>query len=397
MPINGLHPPQTPVRLKLATGLIRSNHAWVVIGTILVPLLLIPLVFLFVAPESDATLSERFAALVKAVQDDSELRQLLWMLAVAVPLLVVYAIGQRLAWMRVDSNGIECHIPRWLGVGFMRQSAGHWRLGWGEIQGLQLHAPEVRKMAKKVQLIGAYRLELTTSNGQYWLNPFSWFDPADDHRLRLGELWRAQKLDVGEVVRRAPLFDYLNPDEGLDADTQENREDTAFDLASHKGMLTQLALLTGAGGYAIIDGFFLGQWRPLEPMPLLPFVLVFILALAIIPRLGQGAPRTERLAVGALTIAALTSAVYPGLLRLNAATAEPQLIQYQASGPGTFTAPSDLFPEIDLTGTDVPEYWEEYPAGSEHEFRLLRGEPGFIQLDLGHFYGKTRGFYGQQQ
>lgn len=396
--MKGLNPPQSPTRLKLSTGLIRADHARVIIAVVVLVPVLALLPFLFALPESDASPGERLAMLYDELMADGETRQLLWMLAVALPLVLVYMIGQRLAWMRMDSNGIECHIPRWLGLGFARQTVGHWRLGWGEIQGLRLDAPTAGKRVKKVQLIGAYRLVLTTATGEYRLSPFPWFNPQRDHRLTLGELRRGQKLDVANIVRRAPLFDVFHPDDAAD-DTAATPDpgETAFDLTSHKGMAVQLVLLAGAGGYAVIDGFFLGQWRPLETVPILPFVLMAVLAFAVIPRLGQGAPRTERLAVSALTIAALVAAVYPGLLRFNATTAEPQLLQYQAAAPGLFTSRTGAFPDIDLTGTDVAEYWEEYPPGSEHEFRLLHGEAGFTQLDLGHFYAKTRDFYRQQE
>ncbi|MDZ7811454.1 MAG: hypothetical protein U5L11_17155 [Arhodomonas sp.] len=146
-----------------------------------------------------------------------------------------------------------------------------------------------------------------------------------------------------------------------------------------------------------MDGLFLGQRQPLESVPVIPFVLAAVLAVAMVHRLGEGAPATERVAVGALTVAALVAAIYPGMLRFNAATAEPWVIGYEVVAPGRFQDPSGRFPEVDLSGKDLDEYWAEHPEGSVHEFRLFRGSAGFVQLDLRPLYEKTRAFYRQRE
>lgn len=96
-------------------------------------------------------------------------------------------------------------------------------------------------------------------------------------------------------------------------------------------------------------------------------------------------------------VAALTAAIYPGILRYNAMTADPQQVQYRAVGEGQFESTIPGFPEIDLRKLNVPEYWSEYPEGSEHEFDLMRGNGGFYQVDLRPVFARTREFYSQSE
>ncbi len=170
----------------------------------------------------------------------------------------------------------------------------------------------------------------------------------------------------------------------------------SFDLARHKGMLAQLGVLFGAGLYALGDTLVAG-YQPLGPLPLLPFAAAGVLAVAGSAVLGRGAPRAERLGVGALATLAVVAAVYPVTLRLNALGAEPRVAMYTAVAPGVFEPQAAGLPRIDLSGEDVDEYWTQYPPGSGHAFTLLRGSAGFYQLDLAPFYERTRRFYSRDR
>jgi hypothetical protein len=131
-------------------------------------------------------------------------------------------------------------------------------------------------------------------------------------------------------------------------------------------------------------------------LPSLPFVAVTGAGALAVMMLGRGAPRAERLVLGVLTVAALTAAVHPALLRVNALTATPQEVAYVATGAGRFEARDAGLPALDLSNEDVNEYWAQYPIGAEHPFTLLRGAGMFYQLDLAPLYARTRSFYAAQ-
>jgi hypothetical protein len=132
-------------------------------------------------------------------------------------------------------------------------------------------------------------------------------------------------------------------------------------------------------------------------IPVYPFLVAALPAAALANVLGRGAPATERFGVGALLVVATTAATYPAMLRVNAWTAEPRTLQYEAVTSGQFRPVDTNTPAIDLSGKSLPEYWAEYPEGTEHEFTLMRGDAGFYQLDLGPFHARTREFYRRRR
>jgi hypothetical protein len=138
-------------------------------------------------------------------------------------------------------------------------------------------------------------------------------------------------------------------------------------------LVIQLVLFFAAGFYAVLGTFVFAHYRPLEALPSLPFVAVTGAGALAVMALGRGAPRMERLVLGVLTVAALTAAVHPALLRVNALTATPQEVSYLATGAGRFEARDAGLPALDLSNEKVDEYWAQYPLGAEHPFTLLRG------------------------
>lgn len=339
--------------------------------------------------------------------EDAERQWMLWMLAVITPvaLLVLWRLGQ--ARLTVRDTAIEARIPRIPTLPVLRQSDGHWKLGWDDIRRVYLILPSAG--GKHPQRLGFTRLNLETDQGLFSLFVWRWFNPRGrDHRLSFAELRRLRSLDFAEVVKRSFLVRALEAN-GLVIEEQEGGAtpsadgvatrlgEEQFDLASHRGMQIQLGLLAIAGGYALVDTFFISSYQPLETLDPGPFVLAGLVGAVIAGLLGRGAPRLERLGVGVLVVASMAAAVYPGLLRFNAATAEGQQVQYEAVAPGRFEPVHAPLPEIDLSGKKLPEYWSKHPAGTEHEFTLLRGDTGFYQLDLAPFHARTREFYRRQR
>jgi len=299
--------------------------------------------------------------------------------------------------LRLTSNGIEMRQPGWIGPALMRQSGGNWRVGWHEITAARLALPRL-KLLQPAQRIGQSRLVLDTPYGEKWLHSFLWVDPENDHRLRLRQMLFSRDLDVGQRLRQTPLVQALRA-RGIEVESDASGARPAaagYDLSAHPGMLAMLVLFALAAGYAALDTFFLGRFKPLEPLPLSPLYLAALAGVVLAALLGKGAPTWERTAVGALLVVALVAAARPGMLRYNAMTAAPLDVTYTAVAPGVFGPPTADLPDIDLRAENVPEYWERFPAGSEHEFTLLRGAGGFYQLDPAPLYRNTRAFYRQR-
>ncbi|MDZ7811453.1 MAG: hypothetical protein U5L11_17150 [Arhodomonas sp.] len=209
--MKGLTPVETPVTLRFASGLMRARHTRLALAMAVVMValaLLLPLAVL--AGESDAPMTDQLTALFAEMLSDTDGQLGFWGTVLLVPLVAVFLAGQRRADLRLDSHGIECHMPRWLGLGLVGHTTGHWRVGWDDVQGVRLEEP--KRTRPHVQTLGAYRLVLTTPAGEYRLSPFQRFDPQRDHRLGFGETIRPRKLDWDVVVRRAPLFDVVDPD-----------------------------------------------------------------------------------------------------------------------------------------------------------------------------------------
>ncbi len=392
---------QAPLTLGLGTSLLRRDLTAGLIAAVLALPLAAIAGLLYLARdhhETEGPVAAAAQALRSALDREPDLGALLWLAAALLPLAIVFLLAQRAATLRVDTEGLAARIPRWLGIGLFRQTAGEWRIAWHTIRRVRLVQP--RSTAKPVQQLGGFRLVIETDHGETWLSPFLWFDRSgDDHRLRLAEVIRSRRLDAARLLERAPLLRALQA-RGFELETSAAnvpRRAPGFDLARHRGMAAQLVALFATGLYALLDTFFFGHYLPLEPLPTLPFALVAAAATVGVGILGRGAPAVERLAVGALTVAAVTWAVYPATLRLNALSATPVSVIYVATAPGRFHLPGAGVPAIDLTGHDVDAYWAQYPQGTLHEFTLLRGDGGFYQLDLSPLHARTRRFYQERE
>jgi hypothetical protein len=324
------------------------------------------------------------------------------MLALLILFGTAAVVLQRMAYLHVTPGGLQARIPLWSGKTLAHQTTGSWTLQWDAIRRVRLRTPP-DSLRSSIQKLNWYCLVLETDEGEFKLNPFGWVDPdARDHRLGLNEVLSWRKIDTGQRIRHAPLFPIIQ-EQGfaIESAEDEQRQPTSplfegYDLTRHKGMVTQLILLAGIGGYALID-LVAGRYQPLEMVPVYPFLVAALPAAALANVLGRGAPPMERFGVGALLVIATVAATYPAMLRVNALTAEPRTLQYEAMTPGNFTPVNASTPAIDLSGRNLPEYWAEYPEGSQHEFTLMRGDAGFYQLNLAPFRARTREFYRQRR
>ena len=393
------HSGYSPATLKFRLSPLHArDQIYLVVYLVATPIVLLAFILWLQWPERDERQTGNLdQAVVQSLGGD--------LFAAAAVIGVVLGIGVvwwffkslQSATLRLTSTGVEMRQPGWIKPALMRQSGGDWRLGWHEIHAARLVLPGWQWL-KPAHRLGQSRLVLDTAAGEKWLASFSWVDPDHDHRLRLREILFSRNLDVEQRLRDTALVRALEAS-GIDVEMGQagaKPEAMGYDLSSHAGSLAMLMLFALAAGYALIDAFFLGRFKPLEPMPVSPFYLAGLAGVVLAALLGRGVPTQERVALSALTVAALVAAAWPGTLRYNALTAQPRQVTYNAVAPGVFEAPAGDFPEVDLRSEKVPEYWEQFPPGSEHDFTLLRGDAGFYQLDPGAFYRKTRAFYRQR-
>lgn len=390
-------PQQSSLTLHLGMSLLRRSHLAGLLGlAFALPLVALALVayLLLASGVSDREGSDLLDLLWKTVAEDPDLKLMLWALVLLGPVGIVAIAGQHQAYLQITSVGMEGYIPKWTGLGWFRQTTGRWHVPWAAIRAVRLE--QGQRARQSARRLGGYRLVVETDHGETWLAPFSWVDrQGPDHRLGLKEAFTFARFDAEAALERAPLMGALRA-RGLVPESHSEARSPAsagFDLTGHRGLAIQLVLFFVAGLYAVFDSFVFTHYRPLEALPALPFVAMTGAGTLAVTMLGRGAPQAERLVLGVLTVAALTAAVHPALLRVNALTAKPREVAYVAMGPGRFEARKAGLPALDLSDEDVDEYWARYPMGAEHPFTLLRGAGKFYQLDLAPFYARTRAFY----
>lgn len=388
-----------PIEFRLGASLLRrSSLLWGLAIAFGLPMLLAGIVVLVMVWKSgdSSSIGKILADAWDSANKDSSLDWQLWLAAALVPLAAVASMIQRKCYVRLTSLGMEGYLTRGVGMGFMGLSTGHWKINWESIRSVRL-VPR-NPTGKPALDIGGYRLVIDSEREQTRLAPFPWIVvDGPDHRLRFRELLRPKMIEAAKVIERAPLVQALR-ERGIEISSEPAPPDKApsgFDLARHPGMIAQLVLLFAAGLYAVLDTFFLGSFMALEPLPSGPFVIATGAGAAMAVALGRGAPQRERWMVGVLMVAALTAAVYPGILRYNAMTSEAQEVSYRAIGEGQFVPTVARLPDIDVRKLNVPGYWSEYPEGTEHSFHLMRGAGGFYQLDLRPVLTRTREYYSQ--
>lgn len=385
--------------LHAGSSPLKTTHTWTLLAVALgLPLAALLAILATLPVAADGSICPAiWTALRAKFTDDPAHRWVLWSAAVLLPLATVLLILESRARLRLTHAGLEANIPRLLGLGWLRQTAGHWRVRWDEVRRVRLLGPA---SGNAMQQLAWYRLVIETDHGEKWVSAFRWHERGNkDHRLRLGELLTFHKLDAAARLRSAPLVRAIK-ERGFaietDADTAAQLS-PGFDLAQHRGLLALVGVFFVAGIYALTDALFLQPYLPLETPPAAPFLLVGTLAAVAAWKLGQGAPRIERSVVGVLAVAACVAATYPAMLRLNAATARAETLPYVSMGGGHFESEGEHLPALDLSGLGVPEYWAEYPPRTRHEFTLLKGSAGFYQLELAPVYERTRRFYRDRE
>lgn len=385
---------RSPATLHMASSMIRKSQTKVLVAVQSILLLSAAAGFaiLMAAPANADPENARstLELLLSALAPDGAIEVATY-IALVFAALAVWQQGR--ARMTVDDDGIHARMPVWLGMPGLRQTGGTWHVPWSDIRLVGLESPGW--IGQTGQGLRLFRLRLSTSNGDVLVNPYVWYDPdGPDHRVSLFEILGRAK-DNPSRIRSTPLVRQLEA-RGFEIDdgqAAEKQASASFDLARHKGLAFQLVALFALAGYFAIDHFFLTPYLPLEPIPKAHFLPIAAGAFLVIVLTGRGAPPTERIAVGALTLAAVIAAVHPATLRFNAIDADRFTAGYEAVEIGRFSAHELDLPDIDLTSHRATEYWERYPPGRRHEFTIVRGRGGFRQLHLTPLNRKIRAWY----
>ncbi|PAV25549.1 hypothetical protein CF392_10465 [Tamilnaduibacter salinus] len=306
---------------------------------------------------------------------------------------------QKRAFVELTPSGMTLSAPRFTGVGLTGITTGQHTLLWQQIRAIRMTTPN--RPRQLAQAVNQSVLSIETDGETLRLAPFHFLDPeGPDHRFGFWEASRFRKLDWPAKVRQSPLIQTLER-QGYtvqDGEAPSKRPaalQNGFDLLRHKGMLTQLLLLTALGGYALFEMAGLTNYQALGALPVNAFLISGVTALALSIPMGKGAPRIERLGVGALFISAAVAATHPAMIRYALLTdPETERVTYQNVAPGVFEATGQ--PTIDLSDNNLDAYWQQFAPGDEHRFTLLRNAPAPTILDLRPLYERTRGFYQQR-
>ncbi|MDQ2076762.1 hypothetical protein [Marinimicrobium sp. ABcell2] len=383
--------------LRLGITPVRGSHMMWATSLTLFLLVASVAAFVIVAITEEADL----AKFTQAFADLQFLLPMVFLLAMVLYILVT-AAGARASSLKLTADGIVGDISPWSGIGLLkpRHTTGQFQVFWQSVRSATVHCPKTMRPGaaglKQLQLV------LHTDNGPFSFNPYFWFDPKhSDHRLSLREGAQNTPHPVKPLLLQAPLIQvllsrripvYMDPAHGTHG---QQAAPKGFDLNSHRGLMTQMTILFVAGSYALVDGLALSPYRLLDPTPWPLFVGVAVVAGGLVWALGQGAPRLERGAVGTMCVAAVVAATYPGLLRLNAFASESHQVVYVADEPARFRAANGDFPPLDMNFMSLPEYWSQYPRGTEYTFTVLRGSLAGDQLDLEPIREQTRDFYSE--
>jgi len=388
----------------MALSMLRASHMRMLIFTqAMLLLLMVVLVWWLITASADenhsgSQLLQKFSAAAVSAFNVSLSDRLLGVGLLAGLLLSCNMIWQQSrARLRVGVDGIQASMPGWLGWSLFRQTGGDWKLRWRDIEHARLEVPKLSRRSS--QGLRFYRLVITTAKDEIRINPYVWFNPhGADHRMGLRELFGTGKSNARRI-HDAPLMELLRARgieiEGMTPSDAEYSQE--FQLNSHIGLGLQVVILFLMGGYFAIDCFMLRPYQALEALPKLPFLLIGLVSVVLTFISGRGAPKLERSAVGIMLLAAILAAVYPASMRYNALDAEIIDATYEAKSEGLFQALNPNLPDIDMRRHRAEEYWQQYAAGSLHEFIVMRGKGGFYQLHLTPLNRNIRAWYDAPQ
>lgn len=167
-----------------------------------------------------------------------------------------------------------------------------------------------------------------------------------------------------------------------------------FALEKNRASLAAIVVFFTLSGYALIDGVIVNDNELIE-LGLIGFLLP-VLFLFTVPAyfllVRSRVPSRESLALSMLLVVSLLLVTVPALKRAD---------QWLASGPKTYAYTMTDAPHFSSVMSGPPplvfhgtrDYWEQFEAGSVHEFDMIHGPLGLWQLVHGELDRKFEVFY----
>lgn len=352
-------------------------------------------------------------SLAETILDDLQ-QQPAWALALAligvaaltVLIARIVSMAQD-AELLVDSEGIRCsphkhHGPRnWL--------RHDWQLPWSDIERAVVQRPGPK--AQQIQSWINTTLTLESPKGQHDLALLLW-DPVDSplERPELMAFRPGKRLHA--LTESHPLIRHLEqrdipvdyraigfrgrwgmgkpPADRPDAEGAE----VPVDLLTYKSLAIMLSIMGVLGVAAALHFTLLPAIRPLWSPDYGMLVLTGSVVFVAGAVLSASAPVRERTIVALMLGATVGLLAHPLSTRLQSLTGdEPVTADYVVEEPGRFQPIDASYPVLDLTGLDIPEYWNSLEPAELHPFDLQKVADDRYILRLEPLFDRTRNFY----
>lgn len=300
-------------------------------------------------------------------------------------------LARRRERLLVDEVGIRYVSPL---PEFLRTFRPSWRLQWSQIRHAKVETSRMSPLF--------HAIVLDAGLVQRKIVPFQWVVMGDEP---IGPMdpgkWRSLDSEaIRSLLQLSPITQHLTQTAvDLNFDSLLSSQSKSFALEQNPSTLLAIVLFFGLAAYALIDSVFLLQESYVE-RPFYEFYVMMGILLAILVGawlLRAQVPRTESLTLAALVGVGVAVSLYPGLLRINAASDASGLREhrYVLESNQTFTAVDAELPALHFER--YGEYWAQFESGSIHRFELRNGGLGFYQLNTAPIYAAMKEFYRELQ
>jgi hypothetical protein len=298
--------------------------------------------------------------------------------------------------LMLDETGIRYQSPL---PQALRGLQPDWSLRWSQVRAARIAVPRMLYHPNLAVL------ELDAAPKKRKIFVLRWVDSADASDRSMS--WRDRffsgtgtKLDVERTLKEieeSPLVRYARR-AGVAITTDLSRGiGSGFSLESNRNALVGTVLVIALLCYAVVDLAVNEEAYAVDP----PLVL-FALGGAIVALVGllwfasAGVPRAETLGLSLLLGGACGFALYPGALRVNAATDSQGLhtYDYRLTSYVVFSPLDTRLPE--LTFPSDADYWGQFKLGTVHPFELRKGGLGFYQVNMAPVHAKMHDYFASK-
>jgi hypothetical protein len=302
----------------------------------------------------------------------------------------------RLERVFLDQTGIRYQSPL---PEALRLLGPSWSLQWSQLRELRVALPGSMFHPNLVLLeFDAGQVKRKLPQALLWVPAdaagqaaFS-EEPVKPERFFTLRLSTPDREETLRRVEQSPIVRYARQ-VGAKVSTGAMRQ-TGFALESNRHTLAAAILGISLLVYGFVDIALYDESYAVDP----PFVL-FALGGALAALAGMlwlasvRAPRAETLGLALLLGGATGVALYPGTLRLNAATDSEGLhaYEYRLTRYSVFEPVDQRLPTLDFS--EFSDYWGQFKLGTTHQFELRKGGLGFYQVNMAPVRERMRAYF----